>query len=90
MLCVILLSEWWKVCYKSSVLSVDVMSELRYVGLQWSQEWYPWPQSPQTWVSVEIGGAVKCVRSLYYFGIMMPNMGGLVVYFYEYFVLACL
>jgi hypothetical protein len=66
------------------------MSELRYVGLQRSQEWYPWPESPQNWAAVEIGGAVKCDPSLYYFGVMMPNGGVLIVYFYKYFVLACL
>jgi hypothetical protein len=85
-----LLSERWKVCYKWSVLSAAVMSELRYVGLQRSQEWYPWLVSPQTWVIVDIGGAVKCDRSCHYFGVKMHNRGVLVVYFYKRFVAECL
>ncbi len=70
-------------CYKWLVLSAVVMSDLRYVGLQRSQEWCPWLESPQTWATVEIGEAVKCVRSLYYFGVIMPKRGVLVVYFYK-------
>jgi hypothetical protein len=59
------------------------MSELRYVGLQRSQEWYPLSGSPLIMSAVEIGGAVTFILVPLEIHIIMTVRRVFIVLFYE-------